>query len=188
MTAVTLIIIAGLIIAGVVLVSHFAPAKSKLMVAQEGSHFPTVSGYNLNRQEYEFPRDFSGDLNLVMVAFQQRQQFTINTWIPFAQEVEAKYPNFFYYELPTIYEMPALSRTFINEGMRAGIPDRTARERTITFYLDKDSFRSALDIPGEEDIHLFLVDREGKILWRTTGAYSESKASELIQAIEAHSQ
>ena len=80
--------------------------------------------------------------------------------------------------------MPVLSRTFLNEGMRAGIPDQTARERTITLYLNKETFKSALDIPSEDDIYLFLVNRDGEILWRTTGAFSNEKANSLTQFIE----
>jgi hypothetical protein len=41
-----------------------------------------------------------------------------------------------------------------------------------------------LDIPSEEDIYLFLVDRDGNILWDTTGEYTQDKAGELIAAIE----
>jgi hypothetical protein len=188
MKVLTLLLISAAVIGSVGLVWRLAPAKSKLLVRRAEPHFPVVSGYNLNRQELEFPRDFGGDLNLVIVPFQQHQQTIVNTWIPFAQEAEATFPGFVYYELPTIYEMPVLSRTFINEGMRAGIPDQTARERTITLYLDKEAFKSALDIPSEEDIYLFLVDRDGDILWRSTGEYTQSKAGELIEAIEEHRQ
>jgi hypothetical protein len=97
-----------------------------LDVGSDSVQFPTVSGFNLNRQEFEFPRDFRGDLNLLFVPFLQPQQVVINTWVPFADTLESSHPEFAYYELPTINELPALSRTFINEGMRAGIPDARA--------------------------------------------------------------
>jgi hypothetical protein len=118
------------------------------------------------------------------VPFLQRQQLDVNTWIPAAQELERSYQGFVYYELPTIYKLPALSRTFINEGMRAGIPDQTARERTVTLYLDKDSFKSALQITSEEVISLFLIDRKGNILWRDEGRFSEEKLSSLVNVLE----
>jgi hypothetical protein len=181
MTFLRIALLFGLLIGGAGLVWQIAPAKSKLLVMRDEAHFPVVSGFNLNRQEFEFPPDFDGEINLVIVPFQQYQQTIVNTWIPFAQEVEATFPGFVYYELPTIYEMPILSRTFINEGMRAGIPDQTARERTITLYLDKANFKSALDIPNEDDIFLFLVDRAGEILWRTNGEYTSEKADDLLQ-------
>ena len=136
------------------------------------------------REEFEFPGDFEGKYNLVIIPFQQIQQRDVNTWIPAAQELERRYDNLAYYELPTIYKMPTLSRTFINEGMRAGIPDQLSRERTITLYLDKALFKQALDIESEEMIHLFLVDRQGNVIWREQGIFSEYKANGLIDMLD----
>ena len=184
MLVLRLVLIAGLLIGGAGLAWKITPSRSKLLVLRDEPHFPIVSGFNLDRQEFEFPRDFGGDYNLVIVPFQRYHQQIVNTWIPFAQEVEASFPGFIYYEMPTIYEMPALSRTFLNEGMRAGIPDQTARERTITLYLNKDAFKSALGIPNENDIYLFLVDRAGEIVWSSTGAYTAEKADNLLQYIQ----
>jgi hypothetical protein len=160
--------------------------RSRLEVGSDYVQFPAVSGSNLNRQELEFPRDFRGDLNLLFVPFLQPQQVVVNTWIPFADSLEASVPGFAYYELPTINELPALSRTFINEGMRAGIPNAKARERTVTLYIDLASFMRALGIPSKNEVHVLLVDRRGGILWRTTGIYDEAKGSALTGAIASY--
>jgi hypothetical protein len=158
---------------------------SRLVLRSDRVHFPTVTGSNLERQEFEFPRDFAGELNLLFVPFLQSQQRTVNTWIPFAQELEARFPEVVYYELPTIDEMPMLSRTFINEGMRAGIPDAKARQRTVTLYIDTAKFRQAVGIPGKDQVHILLVNRQGDILWRATGDFDPVKGQELIEAIQA---
>lgn len=176
------VIFVGLI--GVWLLSRVSVGESRLQIPEQQATFPTVSGYNLEREERVFPRDFTGDLNLVIVPFQQRQQQDVNTWIPAARELEAQVAGFIYYEMPTIYQLPSLSRTFINEGMRAGIPDQTSRERTVTLYLDKEVFKQALGIQSEETIHLFLCDPEGRILWRAKGAYSPQNGEDLVAAIE----
>lgn len=160
--------------------------ESRLQVTGTGVFFPTVSGFNLDREELEFHRDFAGSLNLVIVPFEQRQQLDVNNWIPAAQALEREFPGFIYYELPTIYQLPSLSRTFINEGMRAGIPDQTSRERTVTLYLDKETFKASLGIESEAVIHLFLCDAEGRILWRTTGVYSAAKDAELREVIRTY--
>ena len=160
--------------------------RSRLEVGSDSVQFPTVSGFNLNRQEFEFPRDFRGDINLLFVPFLQPQQFIVNTWMPFANELEAIFPELAYYELPTIDALPALSRTFINEGMRAGIPNAKARERTITLYIDIARFMRAIGIPTKNDVHILLIDHQGGILWRTTGSFDAAKGSELAQAIETY--
>jgi len=179
-----LIFVSGFLIGTGALAWRIVPGKSKLLITRSETHFPQVSGSNLNRQELLFPRDFEGEINLAIVAFKQYQQLTVNTWIPFVQEIEAKNPGFVYYELPTIYKMPAVGRTFVNEGMRAGIPDETARQRTVTLYIDKTAFKEALNIPNEDDIYLFLVDREGNILWRVNGEYTPEKGEPLLQKLQ----
>ncbi len=160
--------------------------RSRLEAGSDGSRFPTVSGFNLNRQELEFPRDLGGELNLLFVPFLQHQQTIVNTWIPLADQLESSFPEFAYYELPTINELPALSRTFINEGMRAGIPNAKARERTITLYIDLTRFMRSLSIPTRDEVHVLLVDRQGSILWRTTGSFDETKGGALAEAIASN--
>jgi hypothetical protein len=144
---------------------------------------PTVRGANLERQNMEFPTDFSADFNLVFVAFQRWHQTQVDSWVPAAEALRQEIGDFQFYEFPTLHRMGFFGRTFLNEGMRAGIPDSTTRSRTITLYLDKEQFRTALDIPNEEDIWVFLFDRSGRVLWRSSGAYTEEKGFWLKAAL-----
>ena len=146
--------------------------------------FPTATGSNLQRNKLTLPADFGGELNIILVAFEQWQQDTINTWLPFVEQLEQRYDGVYYYELPVIRRMNFIARTFINEGMRAGIPDTKARDRTITLYLDKLAFRQALDLPHERDIYVLIVDRQGNIVWRTEGTFTSEKGEALTGVIE----
>ena len=145
--------------------------------------FPAVRGSSLSGREYSLPADFEGEVNLVLVAFQRWQQELVDTWLPTARRLAETYPTLRYYELPTISRLNFLARAFIDSGMRAGIPDPTARATTITLYLDKLSFRQALELPEEETIYVMLVDRQGQVLWRADGAFAPETGQELEQAI-----
>jgi len=145
---------------------------------------PTVSGANLERQTLTFPADFSGEFNLVFIAFQQWQQMEVDSWAPLADALHRQYSQLDYYEFPTIQKMNWLSRTFINEGMRAGIPNPATRRRTVTLYIDKGAFRRALNIVDERHIQVLLFDRQGMVLWRETGPLTPEKESALHDAIE----
>ena len=147
--------------------------------------FPTVSGSNLHRKKLTLPQDLEGELNLVLIAFQQWHQTQVDTWIPLAKQLEEAHPGLWYYELPTIRQLNVLARSFINEGMRAGLPDPVVRERTITLYLDKDEFRKALQLPHEDHIYVLLLDRQGQILWRAEGAFTPEKGGSLTSRLEA---
>ena len=145
--------------------------------------FPSVKGKNLDRETQTFPADFEANLNLVFIAFQQWQQASINTWLSFSASLEQERDDFMYYEFPTIQAMNPIFRTFINEGMRAGIPDPKSRQRTVTLYLDKEDFRASLDMGDEEQIFVLLVRQDGEVLWRTRAEFSEEKASSLLRVI-----
>jgi hypothetical protein len=178
------LIVTGTLLGLATLAWWHPPLKSPPVQTGSKGRFPRVAGTNLHRDDIELPRDFGGELNLVFIAFEQWQQATVNTWIPLAQQLEREYPALRYYELPTIQRLPGLARTYINEGMRAGIPDSTARERTVTIYLDKAAFRQQLEIPDERDVHVLLVTRDGEIVWHTSGSFSEDKGQELIEYIQ----
>ena len=137
--------------------------------------FPKVSGSNLEGRRFQLPGDLEGELNLLFIPFQRWHQDWVDTWVPFAQELQAEIQGLRYYELPTLPRMNPLYRMSLDLGMKMGIPDRAAREATITLYLDKDAYRQALQIPSEDTIVLLLIDRMGTILWRTKGRLTMSK-------------
>ena len=145
--------------------------------------FPTVRGSNLLRQQLTLPKDFQGKLNLVFIAFEQWHQMEVDSWIPLAIELEQQVSGLYYYELPTIQSRSSFSKWFINEGMRAGIPNPKIRERTITLYLDKKNFRKALELTDERHIYILVVDPQGNVLFRLQGPYSQEGETSLRQTL-----
>ena len=146
--------------------------------------FPKVKAASLEKRELSLPEDFEGERNLLLIAFEREQQKNVDTWLHEMQRFEALDPHFRYYELPTIQRPVAPVRWFIDNGIRRGIPDRKARQRTITLYLDKKPFCESLLIHDQKNIYAPLVDRSGKILWRAEGDFSETKGASLKKAIE----
>jgi len=152
-----------------------------------GIAFPEVIGINLEGEEIPLPGGFSGALNLVVVAFEQDQQRLVDTWIAAIDDLVAATPGLRFYEVPTIYEANPVFRLWVNNGMRSGIRDADARQRTITVYLDRERLIELLAIPDMRDIHVFLLDESGRILWRTTGPRDEEKAASLKTALSSQS-
>lgn len=147
------------------------------------ARFPTVTSKNLEGRAMTLPADFAGTRNVVFVAFQRDQQALVDTWVPYVKAAVGRTPGTEYYEIPTIGPLIRLLQWTINRGMRGGIPDVAARERTVTLYLDKAPFKASLGITTEETIHVLVVDRAGRVLWRETGAFSDAKGAALTQAL-----
>ena len=146
--------------------------------------FPTIHASNLERRAFRLPSDFEGERNLVLIAFERDQQENVQTWMPEVKRLLRTYPKLRFYELPAIRRGNPLFRSWIDNAMRAGIPDRETREQTITLYLDKSAFREALGLPHEQNIYALLVDRTGRILWRADGLCTPEKMRDLERVLQ----
>ncbi len=146
--------------------------------------FPEVTATNLNKQKFHLPQDLAGELNVVVVAFQRWHQDLVDTWIPSLQTLAYQHPQLRVYELPTMPSFNPFVRFMIDSGMRGGIPDRSVRAATLCIYTDLDRFTRSIEIPNLETIHLFLLDRSGEVLWRTTGGYDQDRLTELAAEID----
>ncbi|MBN1195966.1 MAG: hypothetical protein JXA62_01015 [Candidatus Aminicenantes bacterium] len=148
-----------------------------------GMRFPDVMSKDLNGKIWTLPADLAGRPALLLVAFQRRHQSLVDDWLQTVTDLESDYPLLQVLELPVIAALNPAARWFINSGMRGGIPDRAARGRTITLYLDKEAFRSALNIEDEETITAFLLDMDGRVAWRHSGPRTEAAGGELRNAL-----
>lgn len=147
--------------------------------------FPTVTGSNLSGKPYTLPADFEGQYNVIIVVYQRHQQRNVDSWGPLLAQLAEKHLELRYYELPTLPEYGWIQRSFIDGGMRGGIPDRAVRARTITLYLDVQQFNAALGIASIDSVYALLVDRNGTILWRAAGDYSPQAGEALSQKLDA---
>ena len=149
--------------------------------------FPAVTASNLAGQRLSLPADFGGKRNLLLIAFERRQQQNVDTWLHQMKRYENA-PGFRYFELPAIERLNPVTRWFIDNGMRRGIPDTGQRARTITLYLDKDPFCQSLRITDQKQIYALLVDPSGTVLWRAEGDFDEAKGASLAAALKRGAQ
>ena len=152
--------------------------------AEDAMLFPSVTGHDLNGRVLQLPKDFAGETDLVFIAFVRGQQADVDTWKPFADDLEKKHPSLKAYELPVLGRGYSLVRGFIDGGMRSAIKDEAARAATVTLYIDKAPFRKSLGIASEDRITVLLVKRDGSVLWHATGRYDAGKPPELDALIK----
>ena len=75
------------------------------------------------------------------------------------------------------------ARWFIDGGMTRGIPDASARARTITVYTDVGKVVDNLGLAGTDTIAVLLVERSGRVLASEVGGFEELKAERLAAAL-----
>jgi hypothetical protein len=158
-------------------------ASVQAPVTEPAAVFPTYVAEDLNGRELAVPRDAHSDLTLVVVAFQRWQQRDIDAWLDRTAPLFERQPDLDYLELPVLKRFNRLTRWWIDRGMRSGIPQTEKRARVVTIYTDKKVFRELAGIDSEDEIHLFLVKRNGEILWRERGPVTADGVSGLESAV-----
>jgi hypothetical protein len=141
--------------------------------------FPKVHGNDLTGKSMNIPEDFQGKYNLIFVPFQMWHQNLITEWAGFVYNLKLEYPILDSYELPILNRRYKFMQSIIDGGMRGGIPSIDTRQHTITLYIDKKPFEKQLNILNEKTVHLFLINKEGSILWHNKGGFTEEKGLEL---------
>ncbi len=137
--------------------------------------FPTISGQNLQQESKTIPKDLAGKWKLFILAFRRWHQNLVDSWVPGLEKLQLNFPDFLFYELPTMSKGYQLMSFMIDGGMRAGIPDPIVRARTLTVYLKRRSFMELLGIPNAETIYLFLVSEDNDILWTGEGGFQQDQ-------------
>jgi hypothetical protein len=142
-------------------------------MSPELNEFPTIQGNTLNKEKKLVPDDFVDKNLVVIVAFQQWHQALVDESI-LLLEKNGLGETHNIIEVPTVQKTTKLAEVYLDGIMRAGIRDDRIRNRTITAYLDKNQFLEILDIPSDETIHWFLIEKNSKdILARGYGIIAE---------------
>ena len=122
------------------------------------NEFPTMSGNNLNREEVTIPMDVNDKPLLVILAFQQYHQKTVDDIINQVEsEVDREKINII--ETPILEGSSKLFQIYLDGIMRGGIPDYDIRGRTITIYGTKESILNNLKI-NDSNVYWYLVEQD----------------------------
>lgn len=145
------------------------------------SQFPRLTTQNLNERASTFPTELPGDVTLVLIAFYRKQQADLDVWIEELGLNGADAPAWI--EMPVVPDYGSLWRAFVDNGMRSGITTAEARARVFTVYGNRDKFRADLNLPSADQVYVLAVRRDGNILARAEGSYTQAKSAPLRRAV-----
>lgn len=164
--------------------------------AQNGNEFPYIMGKTLEGKSLTIPSDTKGKVTLVALAYSKKSDKYLKDWL------EPIYRNFI--NPPSSTFMPSIPYDvniyFI--ALLKGIA-KTAKgkvESSLNKNLDPeyhdhtlistDAFKplkSALSLGRKDNPYFFVLDNEGKILYRTEGLYTKYKMQEIVDQVDKHS-
>ena len=138
--------------------------------------FPALDATSLSGEHRRLPADLT-EPTVVILAFHRWQQTEVDAWIEELQGAGCRYPIL---EVPTIGARYRLARSFIDGGMRAGIPDPAVRERTLTAYTDVGRVLKALGLRSTDHVVVTLIDPPGSVRALAQGTYDITTAAPFI--------
>jgi hypothetical protein len=148
--------------------------------------FPAISSYSLDKAKVNLPEGLAGQNNLLLISFEPEQQKQIDTWMPLAQALQHTNFNFRWYRLPVSERENFIFRWWENSSMRSEETDPETWPWIVPLYINKVDFRSALQIQNERDIVVVLIDKQGHVLWRASGALTAGDRASLTSALSSH--
>src|SRR5271165_1858976 len=147
--------------------------------------FPAITSYSLDKAKVNLPGELAGQVNLLLISFEPEQQKEIDTWMTLAQALQHTNFNFRWYRLPVAERENFIFRWWENSSMRSEETDPETWPWIVPLYVNKDEFRKVLQIPNEREIVALLVDKQGHVLWRASGALTPINRTSLTSALAA---
>jgi len=147
--------------------------------------FPTLVGRSLEGREIRIPEDLPKGPRILILAFRRWHTRWIETWEGPLKEHQARCPSLSVWEVPALSRRYLPGRRFIDGGMRAGIPDASAREHTLTVYTNLSSLAQEIGLPSLDTIYVLLLDSNGVVVWRGSGAADQTQLDLFRTAFDA---
>jgi hypothetical protein len=148
-----------------------------------GKKFPTISATTLSGDQIIFPDELDKDANIVILAFEEWAQKDVDTWAGFILKHYNIDEEINYYELPMMSKFYSWLSGWIDGGMKNGI-DVDLHDNVATFYGERKSYFETLGVEDLNTCYIYLIDKNGKIIFAAEGALNEKNCNEMQQKIQ----
>lgn len=157
---------------------------------QTGKIFPSLTGETIAGKKVSIPTDTKGKYTLVGIAWSQKAQDDLETWFQpvYTMFIEKPDKDDLFndpYDF-NIYFIPVFSGA--NESMygtaKKRLQDKLDPGLKPYVLLYKGSiaeYKKQLNMEDKDKPYFFVLDPEGKIVYTTSGAYSEEKMDKIEQ-------
>ncbi|MFP4620693.1 MAG: hypothetical protein ACLFM7_05245 [Bacteroidales bacterium] len=142
------------------------------------SKFPAIEAETLSGEKITFPDVTKGKYAFILIAFKRQTQGEVDSWLdPFIKEF-GKRKSVTFYEIPMISKNWKWMSGWIDAGMRAGVP-KAKHDHVATYYGPLSKYFSHFNVEDTGTVYVFLLDKNGNIIYKTSGPADDYKFSEL---------
>jgi hypothetical protein len=99
-----------------------------------------------------------------------------------AQAIQHLNFQFRYYQVPVAEKENFIFRWWETSSMRSDQTDPEALHWIVPIWVERKKFFQDLTIPNDKQVVVLLVDRTGKVQWRSSGPMTGDKRTTLMNA------
>jgi hypothetical protein len=163
----------------------YSPSNAQVI----GKVFPAMQAETVEDKKVNLPAEVKGKFTLIGFAYSKKSEDELNTWFQpvfekFIQKNKGLFEGFGYDV--NVYFVPMF--TGINAAATGTAKKKALKDIDpnllpyILFYKGElKSYKEALDFEKKDVPYFFVLDKEGMILYATSGSFSEKK----MEGIEA---
>ncbi len=157
-----------------------------------GKMFPGMEAETVEDKKVTIPNDTKGKYTLIGLAYSKKSEDELNGWFnpifsKFIQKTTGLMSGFGYdvnvYFIPMFTGINAAATGTAKKKALKNIDPQLLPY--ILFYRGElKLYKEELDFEKKDIPYFFVLDKEGKIVFATSGAYSESKLDQVEEVIE----
>jgi len=161
--------------------------------AQVGNLFPAMEAETLTAEMINLPEGLQGKYSILGLAFSQKAEDNLKTWFSpaynqfiresgktniFATDYDI---NMFFIPMFTGAKTVAYKKTM---GKVQKTTDPKLHAYILFYKGTMKTYKTSLGFKGKNVPYFYLLDDTGKIIWQTSGAYSDQKMQEIIDHLD----
>jgi hypothetical protein len=151
--------------------------------AQVGQSFPSLTGNTLSNKKITIPTDTKNKYTLLAIAYSQKSEKDLNGWMqPIYETFLDKEALFTYdvnmYFVPMIGGFKQVAGEKIEQKLKEGT-DKELHENVLVYKGSMADYKNSLKFDGKDKPYFFILDKSGKIVYATSGEYTDKKLEEI---------
>jgi hypothetical protein len=155
-----------------------------------GTLFPVLKGETLDDKTITVPTDTKGKSTIICMAYSSDAEKDLQTWYePAYDKYIAKTELMSDAYDVNLYFVPMF--TGVQAGMAANVKKQMKKDvqadiqpHIIIYKGELDAYKETLKMDDKKKPYIFVLDAEGKIVYETSGAYTEEKMDEIDDHVE----
>lgn len=147
--------------------------------------FPTLTATSLQNKTVTIPTNTQGKYTIVCLVYSQKAQQVLAPWFENIYSYFMADPEYDLnvYFVPMLGGLKEAGAGVLEKELKKGTPPEL-HQNVLIYKGEVASYKKSLKMDQREIPYLFVLDKTGKIVYQTSGAYSDAKLEKMEAVME----